>query len=117
MTNRELFDKVVAHLRAQNAKAQNQNYACMYRATDGKKCAVGCLILDKHYSPDLEGKGIWWLAVQDSLRASGVADSQVELVQSLQNVHDNFQVGQWPSELARVAAQYNLAPPAPPAAL
>lgn len=114
MADQELFDKVVAHLRAQNAKALDQTDACMYRAPDGKRCAAGCLILDEHYAPDLEGKSAIHDGVWPRLRASGVADSQTALVQALQSVHDHWSVDKWESELARVAEKYHLTPPAAP---
>lgn len=114
MTDQELFDKVAAHLRAQNAKALNRYDGCMYRTRDGKRCAAGCLILDEHYAPDIEGMTAAADEVWPRLRASGVVDSQLGLVRALQNVHDSFQVGQWPSELARVAAKYGLTPPDAP---
>lgn len=114
MTDQELFDKVAAHLRTQNAKAMNADCQCMYRAPDGKRCAAGCLILDEHYAPNIEGLAITGNLVWARLSASGVADAQAQLVQELQIVHDNCQIDQWKSELARVAGRHNLAPLAAP---
>lgn len=39
MTRQEVFDKVVAHLRAQGRKAVNERGDCVYHAPDGTKCA------------------------------------------------------------------------------
>lgn len=114
MTDQELFDKVAAHLRAQNARAVDARGNCQYRTEDGKRCAAGCLILDEHYAPELEGKCALHDDVWPRLRASGVADRQAALVRALQNVHDHWSVDKWESELAHVAERHNLTPPAAP---
>ena len=55
LTNQEAFDAVLVHIRAQEYKPARGPYAtCCYRAPDGKKCAVGCLIPDELYTPDFE---------------------------------------------------------------
>ena len=57
MTNQEAFDKMVAHLTTQNRKAvatAGDVTTCMLLAPDGAKCAVGCLIPDGEYAPNLE---------------------------------------------------------------
>lgn len=55
-TKREIFEIVKAHLLAQRAPAMDGvGYGCVYRADNGRKCAVGCLIPDEAYTDDIEG--------------------------------------------------------------
>ena len=59
MTNQEVFDTVCEHLAKQGRRARDgspQNYCC-YRAPDGAKCAVGCLIPDDLYEVEMDGSG------------------------------------------------------------
>ncbi len=50
-----VFDKIVAHLRQQGTKSLGSDGGCRYRGADGRMCAVGCLIPDDVYTPELEG--------------------------------------------------------------
>ena len=66
MTNQEIFDKVSAHLLAQNAKSlafidSYQGQACAYRGAEGRMCAAGCLIPDNRYYSGMEGKTVFML--------------------------------------------------------
>lgn len=55
MNNQEAFDLMVAHLIAQGKPAVSPYGHCVYRGPDGTKCAVGILIPDDVYHPDMEG--------------------------------------------------------------
>jgi len=55
----KIFDTVAAHLLKQNKKsvgADNLGHVCQYRSSDGLKWAIGCLITDEAYYPNLENK-------------------------------------------------------------
>jgi hypothetical protein len=52
MSKQEIFDTVVTHLRKQNTQS-GKGGNCFYRLGE-LKCAVGCLISDEDYSPDME---------------------------------------------------------------
>ena len=55
---KELFTKVQAHLLAQNKKSTScidGEDVCCYRGADGLKCAIGAVIPDDRYAPELEG--------------------------------------------------------------
>lgn len=55
MTKQEIFNTVATHLFTQGVRASSPDGDfCFYRAPDGKKCAVGCLIPDELYKPDME---------------------------------------------------------------
>lgn len=113
MTKQEVFDKVLAHLRAQGRKALDDRRQCMYRAPDGAKCAAGCLISDEQYGPRLEGKSANMSKVHAALSASGVPEDAMPVVQELQGIHDSHSPDQWEAEFARLAKEYGLtyAPP------
>ena len=51
----QVFDDVLAHLRAQKTSAANDSGWCVYRNAQGLKCAVGALIPDSFYDPAFEG--------------------------------------------------------------
>lgn len=116
MNTQELFDKVATHLLTQNAKAHNPDDLdylghprCMYRALDGKLCAVGCLITDENYNPNQEGeparvlKNIIELSVGRKL-----LHSEVRLLTELQSIHDRRQVKDWRYFLTKLAEENEL---------
>lgn len=111
MTGQEVFDRVVAHLRAQGEKAISGTGLCLYRGADGRKCAVGCLIPDELYTPAVEGEAVDGPYMKDLLREIGVRQ---DLALGLQQVHDRFPVCRWEWALERLAVRYGLAytPPA-----
>lgn len=110
MIAQEIFDTVVRHLAQQGHKALRRGVvdnACAYRAPDGSKCAVGCLIPDDLYRFDFEGENAWVVARELEhelpwLKAHG------DLLGFLQSVHDNWPVEDWPSKLTRLAADFSL---------
>lgn len=53
-----LIERVRTHLRAQGRRALRGDGECAYRAADGSRCAVGCLIADGAYDRDMEGAGM-----------------------------------------------------------
>jgi hypothetical protein len=108
MTNQELFDKVLAHARKQNARALEFG-RCAYRAPEGLMCFAGALIADEHYDSSFEGIGANFTRIKRALIASGIAKEQLDLVAELQAVHDRHLVPEWPAEFAKVATHYKLA--------
>ena len=46
MTKQQAFDKMVAHLASQGKRCMKHG-RCAYRADDGTKCVVGCMISDE----------------------------------------------------------------------
>jgi len=87
-TEQETFDTVVTHLASMTHRAIDADETCMYRAPDGNKCAVGCLISDDEYRSTMEGSRI--NAVKYMLPSfSDNYGSHVDLLTALQIVHDN----------------------------
>lgn len=108
MTNQEAFEKMVIHLRKQGAKATvNPEYSgssCMYRAPNGFRCAVGCLIPDDEYRPWFEGGGVTKI-VND---VPSLASVSMNLLVAMQAVHDNHEVSAWEAQFSEVAECYGL---------
>lgn len=87
MTEQEVFDTVVDHLRKQNyERSVNDNDRCMYQGNDGLKCAVGCLIPDELYDPNLEAKDA--LQVCHILGSKWPPAQHADLLHALQITHD-----------------------------
>lgn len=112
MTNQEVFEKVVRHLRAQGEKSlmPGCSVACAYRGENGRKCAVGCLIADEHYAPDLEWQNTLTGRVKNALKASGVEMDSYDLL-TLQEIHDHRPVDEWEARLADFAEAHGYTMP------
>ena len=112
MTDKELFEKVKNHLLTQNAKSmyipnsEIGTQACAYRGKEGKKCAAGCLILDKFYTPELEGLGASHSLVTEALIQSRILPNQIVLVDRLENIHDYSEPEDWEEKLTLLEENY-----------
>jgi len=91
MTLLQISEKIRDHLTNQKARSMNSIQQCMYRE-GGNMCAVGCLITDEVYSPELERKAMTReeivAAVGLSLKMKLSAET-IELLKAWQNYHDN----------------------------
>ena len=90
LTAQEIFDKVSIHLLTQNKRSINDAGSCMYRGPGELKCAAGCLIPDKHYYTRLEQRD--WKTLVNNGEVSG---EHLELILSLQTIHDGTPVKDW----------------------
>lgn len=54
MDHQTTLEKVVRHMFKQGKPAQNQFGECVYRGPEGTMCAVGCLIPDDQYRPEMD---------------------------------------------------------------
>ena len=104
-----VFDKVVKHLLTQKRRSEGKQ-GCAYRGKGGGMCAVGCLISDKAYDPEIEGFAVREAKVLDTLAASGVPtyNKMKFLLTDLQYVHDDAPISLWRSRLQNLAKQHNL---------
>jgi hypothetical protein len=113
-TPQELFDKVVAGLRAQGSKSVDRERrcneftetaelvdVCKYRSKDGKKCAAGILIPDDLYQPNFEGTVVDGVAKFES-------DDAELLVRDLQYTHDKHEMFEWEGKFKSVAETFGL---------
>ncbi len=111
MTNREIFDRVKAHLLKQGRRSllPGSNYRCAYRGEGGLSCAIGCLISDEAYSPYLENKATNDTPVLQALINSGLNNEEaltLNLLRDLQIIHDQEMVGDWPYHLDKLERDY-----------
>jgi hypothetical protein len=81
MTEQEIFDTVVRHLKKQGRRAVDRGQ-CVYRHPEGLKCAVGCLISDAEYYPRMEGQPVYDITLPDRLAGHR------RLLSYLQDSHD-----------------------------
>ncbi len=112
MNNQEAFDKICNHLMTQKARAIGPTGMCVFRDAEGRKCAVGCLIPDELYTPDLEStpypKHLMYKAPSVAAILDGV---DLHLLRDCQCVHDHTQADKWLDALRIVATRYRLDTP------
>ena len=129
MTEQEIFDTVLAHLREQGEASTNRSGECRYRGEGGTSCAVGCLIPDELYDPMIEGlvleqivadcvpdcyrsRAHELLPIMDRIRERLGAE-HLQLLEELQGAHDRelFIHGQpaWENEMRHIARRFGLA--------
>lgn len=117
MTDREVLDRVSAHLLAQGRRSETRDGAsCRYRVGDHARgvlrCAVGCLVPDALYDPGMEGRSVRSEAMRHALESVGALPpsgaepprSREDLLVNLQNVHDQVEPELWPTVLAELSA-------------
>lgn len=114
MTNQEAFNKIVARLMDGMGQAADRS-GCMYRAPNGLKCAVGCLIPDDEYDPRMESRKVSRLGMFNLQCLNGL---NLNMLSNAQYVHDcpdcwngkalNHEGVQM---LQEIAANYNLTMP------
>ena len=67
MKKQEIFDTVAAHLIKQKRRSADKHGCWVYHGVDNLKCAVGCLIPDEIYTPEMEGKNIFALIKEGAI--------------------------------------------------
>jgi hypothetical protein len=111
-TAQELFDTVAKHLLTQNAKSRDGGDLCFYRDPNGLKCAVGCLIPDDEYRPEMENRtvaGMLYYRPELLTRERfEEIESNIDLLTDLQIVHDDRKIEMWREELRIVANHFEL---------
>lgn len=110
MNRQEVFNRVAAHLLAQGEQSVSEDGSCMYRAPNGRACAIGCLITDDAYTSNLESNGAKSVAILSALARSGVLENtynvayeDAELLAKLQHLHDGRDPETWLYELQLLA--------------
>jgi hypothetical protein len=114
LNRQKVFDTVAWHLLTQGQKCGDENQ-CRYRDEAGHKCAIGVLIPDDRYTPKMEGTAASILATTDAIdidyyhegiRANAPEDR--DFLQALQDIHDDYDVSTWTTNLAACALGYGL---------
>jgi len=121
-TLQTIFNRVARHLLKQRKRSTLAKYpdTCAYRGANGTRCAVGCLIRNKYYSPTFEGLGSINPSVREALRKSfGFTNQPKETLPSdvavllcaLQGLHDVDHPRNWRKGLTRIAHNFALLMP------
>jgi hypothetical protein len=127
MTLQEIFDRSVSGLIQQGARSSDDQNFCQYRSPCGNRCAIGLLIPDEHYNPDIETLGINIFQKTDDLlfevcKQSGIdlnSKTVFSLATDLQEMHDLFPVNREEKEdfvdyvkrkSLEIAAKHDLTP-------
>ncbi|CAJ0800089.1 hypothetical protein LMG7141_03772 [Ralstonia condita] len=115
----DIFERVRAHLLAQQCRSEDADGEPRYRGLDNRRCGVGILIDDAFYCGAIERLGVSLLRVPSddllarALRCSGVNvddDRVVELLIDLQDIHDLAAIERWPEALEDVRHRLPAAP-------
>ena len=89
-TRQEIIDTVQARFSDGRGRAVNRlgpEYKCSYRSTDdGTPCAVGCLLTEDEYTPDMEYQSVGELKARRLLPQRLVP--HLGLLAKLQRLHD-----------------------------
>lgn len=99
-TLQEAFDFIVTNLRKQGRPSisegcddDSEETGCAYRGADGMKCAIGFLIKDRFYRPEMEGFGpVLGHSIATAVKRSGwpcETDEHVRFYTSMQRIHDS----------------------------
>ena len=91
MNAQEIFDTVVTHLLTQGVRSANGDI-CLYRGPNGTSCAVGCLIPDEMYEPEMDtGYSAISLIYSDRFKLPEYFNSDnTKLLSRLQGFHDGI---------------------------
>ena len=118
ITTQEIFNKAVTGILEQGEQSVNYaNTSCMYRGEGGAKCAVGMLIADEWYSPDLEETMVNNLTIQTALAMSigrPLSKTEISMLYDLQVAHDEsgeteeYFIEEFLNRTKDIAKEYNL---------
>lgn len=87
MTPQEIFDTAVIGIIKQKGRSVDDNGICLYRGDNGMKCAVGQVLPDKFYDPEMEHKSVNALIREFSTIPAYISNN-AELLSTLQQAHD-----------------------------
>lgn len=109
MTKQEMFDKVVAHARAQKRRSLDiESGNCLYRGHNGTKCFIGALIPDEKYDPYMDKLTMSANTAPVREAAGYEGHCMSYLATQLQGIHDNCAVEDWEEKLKSVAKDFEL---------
>ena len=124
MDYQHIFNRVTEHLLTQRVQATNcDNETCSYRSPNGNRCAIGALIPDHLYDPDMEDNSVdavtrlypavaRWLGVPED-EDSRERGKPIRFLSQLQSIHDKVEPPHlWPAHLRKLATEWNLDPQA-----
>ena len=91
MSKQQAFQRSITHLLRQGTAARDKRGNCVYRFDNGSQilmCALGCLIPDSEYAPEMESKNAHYLL--SAFTFSTLPRETGDLfLPHLQSLHDN----------------------------
>jgi len=115
LSPKDIYERVSEHLLTQRAVSEDDNGSCRLRSPEGRKCAIGSLVRDDVYEPELEGVGIsYYRHARDggllrALYASNVNaydPNIIDLLIELEEVHDYADIDEWPELLSALGKRH-----------
>ena len=117
MNRQEIYNTVAKHLLTQGVASRIERGpgtipACMYRGPNGTKCAVGCLISDDEYKPELEYHTLemLWRDFPQLSAFQNVDENDITFLANLQTIHDVYTPDTWKMLLEKFAMDHGLVP-------
>ena len=108
MNNQQAFDKMVTHAFTQKRRAFELTSVgveqCRYRTEGGNKCFVGALLPDADYQARFEGSSVGYFFKE----IEAFKDLSLDMLNTMQYVHDYYKPPLWLSQFKGVAEQYKL---------
>lgn len=113
LRKQDVFDVIGWHLLRQGTRATAfDGVKCLYRAPDGKRCAIGWIIPDEVYAKSLEFLGVRDLAARlietEHAAFARILYRHMPLLRDLQEMHDAHQPHEWALKLRVIAQRHNL---------
>lgn len=118
LSPKDIYERVSTHLLTQRAVSEDDNGSCRLRSPEGHKCAIGSLVRDDLYGPELEGVGISYyrhahdgklLRVLYASNVNAYDPNIIDLLIELEQVHDDADVEEWPHLLAALGRRHAFA--------
>ena len=115
LSPKDIYERVSKHLLTQRAVSEDDNGSCRLRSPEGRKCAIGSLVRDDVYRPELEGVGIsYYRHAQDGKLLRALFESHVnaydpniiDLLIELEEIHDYADIESWPELLAALGKRH-----------
>lgn len=109
--NQKLFNKVVRHLRKQGEKSIDSNGYCVYRGPRKLRCAIGAVIPNRLYRPEMEHKSVHSNIISNCLRTLGYDTYLTHFLIDMQDIHDLCHPSEWEVKFQEYAQKYHLTIP------
>lgn len=125
ISQQDIFTSIVTQTLRQGARSLRADKTgksmpvCAYRGAEGRKCAVGGVLPDEVYSPDMDQAAGTIADVLEQLTVRYGAEAEIvkeitrdlDLLTRCQHVHDDVLPEDWYNEFARIARDFDLMMP------
>ena len=118
LSDQEAFNIIVSHLKRQGCMSmlEKDDRVCAYRGKSDKMCAIGALIPNSMYYHDMENHGIYYILSDMKNKhwselIEFFSELNMDLLNSMQDIHDYCDVDSWDTCFSEIATKYNLTLP------